>query len=169
LKYVEELIDYPIPYWNGYAAETANPDSPLAGIPPMFLKDTYRHPEDGSLRPNPLKYALSLNGKSKSPGNQYVTRDPALIEGKSSPKWSEKIRLFTMYHEQITHSLSQSSYTSPQTAESFGIPWANIVTFSENQPDSLYPYRFDFDGLFEQVHDNFHGWAGPDMVRIGIC
>ena len=63
--------------------------------------------------------------------------------------------------------MSQSTFTSntsPGTAELFGIPWANITTFSEKQDDKLYPFRFDFDGLFEQVHDNFHGWVGPDMA-----
>jgi hypothetical protein len=32
-------------------------------------------------------------------------------------------------------------------------------------PDSDYPYRgVNFDGLFEQPHDNYHGWIGPDMA-----
>ncbi|KAJ3940603.1 uncharacterized protein N0V96_009608 [Colletotrichum fioriniae] len=51
-----------------------------------------------------------------------------------------------------------------QSAQHFGIPWANIVDFSDKQPDEDYPFRFDFDGLFEQVHDNFHGWVGNDMA-----
>ncbi|KAF2225804.1 hypothetical protein BDZ85DRAFT_307780 [Elsinoe ampelina] len=163
LRQVEELIDYPIPYWNGYAKDSSDPDSPYAGIPAVFFEDTYKHP-DGSIRPNPLKYALALDGKSKQPPNQYVTRDPILVNGKNDPGWNAKISLFTLYHQQITQSLSQATFTSSNTAEGFGMPWANIPTFSDNQPDSLYPYRFDFDGLFEQVHDNFHGWVGPDMA-----
>ena len=47
----------------------------------------------------------------------------------------------------------------------YGIPWANLGAFTDTQADDLYPYRFNFDGLFEQVHDNYHGWIGPDMVR----
>jgi tyrosinase len=48
LRYVEELIDFPIPYWNGFAKEAANPDSPFAGILRAFFKETYIHPVDGS-------------------------------------------------------------------------------------------------------------------------
>lgn len=165
MRYVETLIGHPIPYWNGFAASSSDPDSKFAGIPPMFLEDTYVHPADGSVRPNPLKYALAMDGKSKDPsGGPYVTRDPALVQGRSSAEWKAKIGLFKLYHDQILLALQQSTYTSPETAEYFGVPWANIPTFSDNQPDSLYPYRLDFDGLFEQVHDNFHGWVGPDMA-----
>ncbi|KAI8660255.1 Tyrosinase-Cu-bd domain-containing protein [Fusarium keratoplasticum] len=164
LLYVEKLIGFPIPYWNGYTAEAADPKSEFAGIPPMFLEDKYIHPADGSERPNPLKYSLSLNGRSKSGGSEFVTRSTTLTEGPSSPDWGRKIELFKLYHEQIEQALKQSTYTTSETAEHFGVPWANITTFSEDQQDCLYPYRFDFDGLFEQVHDNFHGWVGPDMA-----
>ncbi|KAJ4249598.1 hypothetical protein NW757_007623 [Fusarium falciforme] len=138
--------------------------SEFAGIPPMFLEDKYIHPADGSERPNPLKFALSLNGRSKSGESEFVTRSATLTEGPSSPDWDRKIGLFKLYHEQIEQALKQSTYTTSETAEHFGVPWANITTFSEDQRDCLYPYRFDFDGLFEQVHDNFHGWVGPDMA-----
>ncbi|KAK7426017.1 hypothetical protein QQZ08_007465 [Neonectria magnoliae] len=164
LLYVEKLIDFPIPYWNGYAPEAAHATSQFAGIPPMFLEDKYIHPVDGSTRPNPLKFALALDGESKSGTCKYVTRCPVLTEGPSSPDWEKKIGLFELYHKQIAHALSQSTYTTSETAEHFGVPWANITTFSDDQKDDLYPHRFDFDGLFEQVHDNFHGWVGPDMA-----
>ncbi|KAK1449340.1 hypothetical protein CMEL01_08655 [Colletotrichum melonis] len=148
LRYVEELIDFPIPYWNGYAKEAACATSKFAGIPPMFLEQTYQHP-GGETRPNPLRFAKALDGKSKD--------GPA-------PGWKEKIELFKIYHEQISHALQQSTYTTSESAQHFGKPWANIVDFSDKQPDEDYPFRFDFDGLFEQVHDNFHGWAGNDMA-----
>ncbi|KXJ88670.1 hypothetical protein Micbo1qcDRAFT_150590 [Microdochium bolleyi] len=164
LLYVEKLIGMPIPYWNGYAAETADPTSPYAGIPPMFFEETYVHPDDGSVRPNPLKYALALEGKSKSGQSQFVTRSPTLVNGPSDPDWDRKIGLFNTYHGQLQHCLEQKTYTSDGTAEEFGRPWANIPTFSDDQLDELYQFRFDFDGLFEQVHDNFHGWVGPDMA-----
>ena len=45
-----------------------------------------------------------------------------------------------------------------------GYPWANILTFNPPPPDSDYPHKTDFDGLYEQPHDNFHGWVGPDMA-----
>lgn len=158
----------PIPYWNGYAPETADPKSPFAGIPSMFLEETYVHPLDGSIRPNPLRYALALDGKSKSGTSQFVTRDPTLVKGPSHPDWDRKIGLFNTYHEQIKMSLSQQTFTSAGTVEQFGEPWVNIPTFSDDQPDELYPFRFDFDGLFEQAHDNYHGWVGPDMVRYTV-
>ncbi|KAH6655911.1 hypothetical protein BKA67DRAFT_603635 [Truncatella angustata] len=164
LLYIEKLIDYPIPYWNGFSIASSDPTSADAGIPRVFLEETYIHPKDGSVRPNPLKYALALDGKSKSGKGQWVTRDPTLVEGPSSPDWQRKISLFSKYHEQITQALQQKTFTSKDTQEGFGIPWANIPTFSDDQPDSLYPYRLDFDGLFEQVHDNYHGWVGPDMA-----
>ncbi|KAK4184363.1 hypothetical protein QBC35DRAFT_59114 [Podospora australis] len=166
LLHVEELIDHPIPYWNGFSVDSSSPTSPYAGVPRVFFEETYLHPDDGLPRPNPLKYALSLNGVSKSgPESCFVTRDPILGTGPSHPDWQCKISLFKLYHDQITHALSQKTFTSsPDTVEGFGIPWANITEFSQNQKDTLYPFRFDFDGLFEQVHDNFHGWVGPDMA-----
>ncbi|KAK1484154.1 hypothetical protein CTAM01_13067 [Colletotrichum tamarilloi] len=165
LRYVEELIDFPIPYWNGYAKEAACATSKFAGIPPMFLEQTYQHP-GGETRPNPLRFAKALDGKSKDgPGNfSTVTRNPILTQGPTAPGWKEKIELFKIYHEQISHALQQSTYTTSESAQHFGKPWANIVDFSDKQPDEDYPFRFDFDGLFEQVHDNFHGWVGNDMA-----
>ncbi|KAK3312169.1 hypothetical protein B0H66DRAFT_486092 [Apodospora peruviana] len=165
LRYVEEQIDFPIPYWNCFSTGSANPDSPFAGVPPVFFEETYVSPKDGSVRPNPLKYALALNGVSKDPKSRLVTRDPVLVQGKSAGAgWAAKIALFTFYHEQMSHSLSQKNFTSSNTAEKFGFPWQNIPSFGENNPDSNYPFRFDFDELFEQVHDNIHGWVGPDMA-----
>ncbi|RYP06965.1 hypothetical protein DL765_009293 [Monosporascus sp. GIB2] len=166
LRYMEQLIGHPIPYWNGFATAATDPASPYAGIPPVFLEETYVHPVDGTTRKNPLKYSLALNGKSKDGTSRYPVRRPVLVEGRrSSPDWVGQIRYLDKYHKQIIASLQTSTYSSPGgTAEGYGLPWANIVTFSEDQADSLYPYRTDFDGLFEQVHDNFHGWVGPDMA-----
>ncbi|KAF4441157.1 Hemocyanin beta-C chain unit D [Fusarium acutatum] len=163
LRYVEELIDFGIPYWNGYAKEASCETSKFAGIPPIFLEKNYIHPS-GETRKNPLRFALALDGHSKQAPNTTVTRCPVLTEGPSAPGWKEKIGLFKKYHEQISHALQQSTYTTSESAEHFGVPWTNITTFSDDQPDKLYPFRFDFDGLFEQVHDNFHGWVGPDMA-----
>ena len=164
LRYVEELIDFPIPYWNGYAAEASVANSKFAGIPPMFFEEYYQHPKLGQ-RNNPLRFAMSLNGKSKDGVSQTVTRDETLTQGPSAPGWRAKVEMFTKYHDQIFHALSQSTYTTSESAQHFGLPWANIPDFTEDQEDGLYPFRFDFDGLFEQVHDNFHGWVGKDMVR----
>ncbi|KAF9701279.1 hypothetical protein EKO04_001065 [Ascochyta lentis] len=162
LRYVEELIDFPIPYWNGFAAETSDPTSPFAGLPSIFLEETYVH-SSGQVRKNPLKYALSLNGKNKTGGGEYVSRSPELVEGRTNPNWTAKVHLFDLYHRQITKALSQNEFS---LSEGHGYPWANVPDFSDNQPDELYPApaRQFFDGLFEQVHDNYHGWIGHDMA-----
>ncbi|KAF0332014.1 tyrosinase [Colletotrichum asianum] len=165
LRYVEELIDFPIPYWNGYAKEAACATSKFAGIPPIFLEQTYQHP-GGETRPNPLRFAKALDGKSKEGSGAFstVTRNSILTQGPTAAGWKEKIELFKLYHDQIALALQQSTYTTSQSAQHFGYPWANVDQFSDNQPDKYYPFRLDFDGLFEQVHDNFHGWVGNDMA-----
>ncbi|SPO00290.1 uncharacterized protein DNG_03135 [Cephalotrichum gorgonifer] len=164
LLYVEKLVDFPIPYWNTYATETACAKSPLAGIPPMFLDDTYIHPADESVRPNPLRYALSLGGKSKDGSSQFVTRNPVLVERPSSADSDRKIGLFKNYHEQISRALKKSRFTSPDAAQNFGKPWGNIPDTTDNQSESLHSFPFDFHQLIEQVNDNFHRWVGPDMA-----
>lgn len=162
---MESLIDFPLPYWNGFATAASDPTNPFAGIPQIFLDETYVHP-NGETRPNPLKYALALDGKSKSttPPSKYVTRDPVLVEGKSNPAWAAKVILFKKYQQQIAESLSHSAFSVPELG---GEPWANLPAFSDDQPDQPYIYRNqNFDGAFEQPHDNYHGWVGPDMVSL---
>jgi hypothetical protein len=165
LRYVEELIDSPIPYWNGFAADTADPNSSHAGLPSVFLEETYIH-SSGAQRPNPLKYALSFNGSNKQGTGKYVRRFPELVNrDPSSPLWLRKVALFGKYHQQIRAALSQSLYSEPE--DPAGKPWANLPAFTDNQDDDLYPVsaKFQyFDGLFEQAHDNYHGWVGPDMA-----
>ena len=156
LTYVEELIDFPIPYWNGFAANTADPTSPYAGIPGIFLEDTYEHPTKGT-RPNPLKYALTLDGFNKDTQSKYATRNQVLVHGPKTPDWIAQIAYFSKYHQQLVVALSQQSFSHP---EEDAIPWANIPKFLEDMPDNDYMYRTTFDGLFEQAHDNYHGWVG---------
>ena len=127
-------MDYPIPYWNGFAKDTSDPNSSHAGIPSIFLDQTYLHP-DGHIRPNPLRYALSLNGKNKLGTNEYVERAEVLLDGPQSPDWPAKIGLFDMYHRQIHLALTQPNYSVAQAK----MPWANIPAFSDEQPDSDYP------------------------------
>ena len=159
LRYVEELIGFPIPYWNCFAADSANPDSPTAGIPAAFLDETYEHPSKGT-RPNPLKYALTLDGFNPDTKQKYVTRDPVLVAGPKSPNWTSKIARFAKYHEQLATALSQDLFSHPELADGDAIPWANIAKFFDHMPNHLYAYRKTFDGLLEQAHDNFHGWIG---------
>lgn len=167
LLYVEGLLGCPIPYWNGFAADTSHPSSLYAGLPQAFLDDEYAD-SNGNQRENPLKYALAMGGKSKGSG-RYVTRDPILTTGRSDPGWDAKIAQVALYQKQILLALRQRTFSEPQNVTQaegrpFGAPWANITVFDGNNPDCWYPYRGDFDGLFEQPHDNFHGWVGGDMV-----
>ncbi|KAJ4301338.1 hypothetical protein N0V90_003430 [Kalmusia sp. IMI 367209] len=166
LRYVEELIDFPIPYWNGYATVTADVDSTYAGLPSIFLEDEYINSR-GELRKNPLRWALGPNGANKL-GNKYVERAAELVAGPGDPNlrplWERKVKLFGKYHKQIASALAKESYSEPE--DPTGFPWANLPAFSDDQPDSDYPdtAKQFFDGLFEQAHDNYHGWVGPDMA-----
>ncbi|KAF2259586.1 Di-copper centre-containing protein, partial [Lojkania enalia] len=159
LVYMEGLIDFPIPFWNGFAKESANPESAFAGIPNVFLEDEYFHPIAKEWRKNPLKYALACNPQGSDPSP--VKRDSILENGKSTTDntaWAKKIKdLMTLYHEQIKNALDTSTYSWPQET---GFPWANLPAFKENMPDSDYAHRTTFDGIFEQPHDNMHGWLG---------
>lgn len=168
LLFIEGLLGCPIPYWNGFAAAAADPTSPHAGLPQVFLDDTFMD-SSGTLQPNPMKYACALGGKSKLGGGLYVTRDPILVAGKSNDQWAGKVAQFTLYQSQILLALQQWTFSEPakvtqEAGYPFGAPWANIPMFSADGPDCWYPYRGDFDGLFEQPHDNYHGWVGGDMV-----
>lgn len=168
---MEHLIDFPIPYWNGFAVGSDDPESPHAGIPQIFLDETYQHP-DGSVRKNPLKYAYAYRGQSRDGTSKYVQRNPVLAKGRPDrpgpdlDAWNLEISLFGKYHKQIVRSLKMSSFSKPQGA---GIPWAVIPTFEKDMPDQLYEAQESFDGWFEQAHDNFHGWIGGsvgDMVGV---
>jgi Common central domain of tyrosinase len=171
LRYVEELIDFPIPYWNGFATDAADPDSPFAGIPDIFLEDKYTAP-DGIVRKNPLRWAYSYQGRSKSaPETPYVQRNPILVKGRPNEPgpdrdaWNKQINMFSLYHQQIVAAMQQSVFSLPQynptpvvAAEA---AWAALPAFLENMPDSDYKVAYGtFDGHFEQAHDNFHGWIG---------
>jgi hypothetical protein len=94
-----------------------------------------------------------------------VERNEVLVEGQSHPKWRGKISMFTLYHRQIANAFFQPEFSLRQD---YGYPWGNAPALGENQPDNLYPQisRQFFDGLFEQVHDNYHGWVGYDMVCV---
>ena len=169
LRYVESLIGSPIPYWNVFASDAGDPTSQFAGLPQIFLDETYIHP-DGSTRPNPLKYALAYQGLSKDKTSKYVQRNPKLVNGRPSQPgpaldaWNEEINLFATYRTMFQQALLQDLFSQP---EGIGMPWANFPTFSENMDPTVYHAQHSFDGYFEQPHDNGHGWVGGstgDMV-----
>jgi hypothetical protein len=171
LRYIEELIDFPIPYWNGFATDAADPGSPNAGIPSIFLEDTYRG-TDGKSHENPLKWAYSYGGKSKSdPSKSNCQRNPILEKGRPDQPgperdaWNKHIKLFAKYHQQIVVAMQQPVFSLPQYSPSEGVPaeaaWASLPAFTEDMPDNDYAVAWGtFDGHFEQAHDNFHGWVG---------
>lgn len=175
LLYFEDLLGVPIPYWNFMSPEATVDGSPDAGLPQPFKDLTYIHPGSGEERPNPLRFAVAKDGRSKAcaPGGRglpdgadcrYVQRDPILYTtGKDHRKERlAKLELIGHFQYQVAFALSWPVFSTPEGAP--GYPWANILTFDPPPPDSDYPHRTDFDGLYEQPHDNFHGWVGSDMA-----
>ena len=57
-----------------------------------------------------------------------------------------------IFQNQVVRALNWNVFSQPQGSP--GYPWANILVFNPPQPDSLYPNREDFDGLYEQPHFN---------------
>ena len=174
LIYVESLIDFPIPYWNVFDTNLADPNSQYAGIPQIFIDQTFVD-LDGQTKPNPLRFALSFNGVNKStPSGKYIIRNPNLSDGpppagQDRTNWNAEINRFSNtpggYHAEIINVMSKSTFSSSQDDLWGGAEQFFVVT--EDMPDSLYSAEDTFDGWFEQVHDNIHGWSGGvlgDMV-----
>ena len=172
LLYFEQRLGMPIPYWNFMSPQATVDGSPAAGLPQPFKDLTYVHPRTGEERPNPLRFAVAKDGRSKgcafgaAPADDchYVQRDPVLYttgEDRRAERVA-KLELIAHYQYQVAFALRWPRFSTPEGAP--GYPWANITTFDPPPPDSDYPHRTDFDGLFEQPHDNFHGWVGPDMA-----
>lgn len=179
LLYFENLIDFPIPYWNWTSPDASRPGNPESGLPQPYVDETYVHPRTGEIRPNPLRYAAAKDGKSKAcsiPSNpccqdnpaeephdcMFVQRDPILYTKGDGKERTKKLKNLEIYKQQILHALTMDVFSVPQGYP--GIPWANIPTFNPPPEPSAYPNRTDFDGLYEQPHDNVHGWVGPDMA-----
>jgi hypothetical protein len=150
--------------------------SPNAGIPQAFKDLTYIHPDAREERPNPLRFAAAKAGASKacsSPaakealGNvdcRWVQRNPLFYtSGDDHRAEREKlVRMVRIFQDQVVGAMTWPVFSQPQGWP--GYPWANILVFDPPQPDKLYPNREDFDGLYEQPHDNWHGWIGFDMA-----
>lgn len=173
LLYIETLLGCPIPYWDWMAADASKEGSSEAGLPQCFLDKTYVHPDSGETRPNPLRFAAAKDGQSKlcaignmtGPDCTYVQRNP-LFYTSGADQRAERTKLFAMveiFQQQVVDAQKFETFSVPQGSP--GFPWANIPAFHPPQHDDLYPNRDkNFDGAFEQPHDNFHGWIGPDMA-----
>ncbi|USW94346.1 tyrosinase family protein [Pseudomonas proteolytica] len=173
LLYLEALIDCPIPYWDWMAEDASIDGSPQAGLPQAFLDETYVHPHSGEVRRNPLRYAAAKDGRSKVCASgevegvdcRFVQRNP-LFYTQGDQQRFKRTQLFGMsriFQQQVVDALKFRTFSQPQGVP--GYPWANITVFDPPQKDELYPNRtLNFDGLFEQSHDNYHGWIGGDMA-----
>lgn len=187
LLHYERQIGMAVPYWNIMAADASVDGSPDGGIPQAFLDETYVHPANGEIRPNPLRYAAAKDGVNKvcttaalepgpvvppagptlpavPPACKWVYRDPIFYTSGDTDRAAraEKYAMVSIFQQQIVNALTWPVFSQPEGVP--GMPWANITSFHPPQPDDLYPNRTDFDGLLEQPHDNWHGWIGGDMA-----
>lgn len=167
----EQMIDCPVPYWNWYAVTASRDGRPGSGLPQAFVDETYVHPRTGEVRPNPLRFAAARGGRGKACANtsgtdcRWVRRDPVLYTTGDEQRAARqrKLGLLRLFQDQVTRALRFDLFSTPQGWP--GYPWANIQSFDPPPPDTDYPYRTEtFDGAYEQPHDNFHGWIGPDMA-----
>lgn len=172
LMQLERRIGCALPYWNWFAEDASIEGSPSAGLPQAFQDLTYVDPRTGERRPNPLRFAAAWKGMSKvcaagpPPGVdcRYVQRDPVLYTHGDDHRAerTKKIALTALYQQQVARAMAFELFSQPQGA---GHPWANIPSFDPPPPDGDYVYRdVNFDGAYEQPHDNYHGWVGGDMA-----
>jgi hypothetical protein len=165
LMQYERHIGCAVPYWNWYAQNGSIDGDPSAGLPQAFKDETYVHPRTGETRPNPLRFAAALKGRSKgNPSSFFVQRDSVLYTTGDDHRAEreKKLGLTRKYQQQVARALGFDVFSTPQGG---GYPWANIPSFDPPAPDSDYVYRDqNFDGAYEQPHDNYHGWVGPDMA-----
>ena len=145
-----------------------------AGLPKAFLDKTYVHPITGEVRLNPLRYAVAKDGKSKAchmkkhpvidRDCKYIQRDSVLYTTGDDCREAreEKYAKIGLYQRQVVNALMWPVFSAPEGR--IGMPWNNIPSFNPPPPDTSYPNRCDFDGIYEQPHDNIHGWIGIDMA-----
>lgn len=172
LLWFEQQIGMAIPYWNFMSPDAINDGAPAAGLLAPFRELTYRSPRTGEVRANPLRFAVAFEARSKActgrdaPGVdcRYVQRFPWLYTSGDEDREQrlQWLALLGTFQRQIDFALGWPVFSTPEGVP--GMPWADIPTFHPPQPDRLYPHRTDFDGLYEQPHDNLHGWIGPDMA-----
>lgn len=172
LLWFEQQVGMPIPYWD-FASPRATVDGdPAAGLVRPFRDLDYVVPSTGETRPNPLRFAVAAGGCSKACGGEkapqedcrYVQRFAWLYTSgeQSREKRQQWLAMLATFQQQIAFAMQCTAFSAPEGDP--GYPWANLPSFTPPQPDSLYPHRHDFDGLYEQAHDNLHGWLGPDMA-----
>lgn len=133
---------------------------------------------NGKILPNPLKFALAVDGISQTSGPnkkppvpqpQFIRRNPVLEKfpkDPTDPAYITLVNFFTKYHAQLNFALQQPSYSVPEGFP--GTPWDTFLhVVTADNANNQYPTTtstdprtnamLNFDGLLEQVHDNFHG------------
>ena len=166
LLWLENLIDFPIPYWNFYSQNAGNPDAPESGIPELFLGDTYTNSQGGT-PPNPLCVAKARDGKCNPTAkdgkpHDTVQRAPELLDKKNHPEYITSN--VTEYQVQIYNALAMENIGD---AEGVGEPFGYIADdlTPKSLEDFYYYHKDEMDGMLEQAHDNLHGWTGTDMAN----
>jgi tyrosinase len=172
LLWFEHQVGMPIPYWDFMSPRAVEDGDPAAGLPGAFRDCDYVAPSTGETRPNPLRFAVAAGGRSKACAKggdthgdcRYVQRFPWLYTSgeDSREKRLGWLAMLATFQQQVAFAMRFSRFSAPEGDP--GYPWANLPSFKPPQPDRLYPHRTDFDGLYEQAHDNLHGWIGPDMA-----
>ena len=169
----ERMTGVATPYWNFMSPDAPVDGRPGSGLPQPFKDLTYVHPRTGETRPNPLRFAVAQDARSKACRGgggvdgvdcRYVQRH-LLLYTEGDDRRAERERYLAMlagFQAQVRFASSWPRFSTPEGDP--GYPWANLPDFHPPQPDGDYPHRTDFDGLLEQPHDNFHGWFGFDMA-----
>jgi hypothetical protein len=172
LLWLETQICGPIPYWNFFSSKASDHTSPDSGIPQAFLDDTFKGP-DGKVYPNPLRHALARNGVSReSTDKAEVQRAQPFVQPEGPIKRTDYIKDHVpTYLDQLYAATQMTKLGDPQE-DGYPFTWLttadpkklNDLTVDNNK--AFYANVQDqFDGVLEQAHDNFHGWAGPDMAN----
>eukprot|EP00039_Didymoeca_costata_P030200 m.28312 g.28312 ORF g.28312 m.28312 type:complete len:676 (+) comp7993_c0_seq1:98-2125(+) len=170
MKAFEKILGMPLPYWNWTAQDVSQ-----YGVPQCFLDETYVR--DGETRPNPLRWARALDGKShalvmykdakqkwkyptppapynKSEPTSWIQTPPEFYLDSKSDAFKAKMLELDTYASQVLWAMHFDTWSK---REGTGMPW--------DEGDPRFPDRdIDFDGAFEIPHDNMHSWLGPDTT-----
>lgn len=166
LLWLENQIDFPIPYWNFYSSNAAQPASQDSGIPEAFLADTF-HDFNGKELPNPLRHALARNGVSRASLSaaavKEVSRKAELLPG-SDKRGDYITKNVPGYLAQIYQATQMESIGDPE-GPGYAFTFAEPDLTDQNKLKYYKDHQHEFDGVLEQAHDNLHGWSGADMAN----
>ena len=181
LLWLENQIDFPIPYWNFFSSQASNTDSLDSGIPEAFLAYEFLG-DDGQVYLNPLRRALARGGRSRAdkddsaPHEEVHRKKELMIWDKKDADRVAYIKQYVPGHlEQIHAAMNMNDLGDPHTTGNIFV-W-DVKDRAKDDPRKLNDLgpdndkafydsvKDDFDGVLEQAHDNIHGWCGPDMAN----